>query len=351
MKTKSSTLGIVSYGTYIPAHVISSKEIEKAQGKIGSGVPESLGVWQKTVPSIDEDTITLSVQAATQALTRFDVDRFNIGSLFIGSESHPYAVKPSSTVVKEALGLSDTLFTSDLQFACKAGTASLQNIFGLIGSGMCMYGLAIGADTAQSKPGDVLEFTAGCGAAAFVVGTDHVIARLLATTSIISDTPDFWRRPNQEYPQHASRFSGEPGYFDHTIRATQAILAQTGLTPHDIDWCVFHTPNAKFPTSVASQLGFTQHQLQYSLIVRTIGNTYAAASLLTLANVLDHAHAHEKILVVSYGSGAGSDAFLFETTPTLVKKRKQWTNNVETLIQRLTSISYTQYRQYTYKEQ
>ena len=37
---------------------------------------------------------------------------------------------------------------------------------GLVGSGMGHYAMAIGMDTAQGKPGDALEYTAGAGGAA-----------------------------------------------------------------------------------------------------------------------------------------------------------------------------------------
>ncbi len=317
-------VGIVSYGAYLPTHTISAEEIEARQGKKKSGIPQSLGIKSKTVPAIDEDTITMATAAAHQALMRWSGDRQDIHALFIGSESHPYAVKPSGTIVKQALGLSEQMALADLQFACKAGTQSLQICASYVVSEMATAGLAIGADTAQARPGDILEFTAGAGAAAIIIGSENILVRLLATTSVASDTPDFWRRPGQEYPQHAGRFSGEPGYFAHVSKATQLLLTETQLKPKDIDYCVFHTPNAKFPQLVAQQLGFKPEQLQQSLIVQNIGNTYAAASLLALCAVLDKAEAHKKVVVTSYGSGSGSDSFLFETTPLLVKKRTHW---------------------------
>jgi hydroxymethylglutaryl-CoA synthase len=340
-------VGITSYGVALPSQMIVASEIEAAQGKANSGIPQSLGVKQKTVPACDEDTVTLSTAAGFQALARWGGKPSEIQTLFIGSESHPYAVKPTGTIVKEALGFGNTLALADLQFACKAGTQSVQIASSYVLSQFAQNAMAIGADTAQSRPGDVLEFTAGAGAAAFLLGSTGILAKLIATTSTATDTPDFWRRPKASHPQHAGRFSGEPAYFWHVTETTQRLLAETKLKPSDIDYCVFHTPNAKFPETVAKQLGFTAEQMQYSLIVKQIGNTYAGASLLALASVLDHAEAGKKILVTSYGSGSGSDSFLFETTPELIKKRKQWQNFVSDQIARLQPISYQEYRQNT----
>lgn len=337
-------VGIVSYGVALPRNMVLCSEIEVAQGKAGSGIPQSLGLVQKTVPGIDEDSITLATDAAYMALSRTPDVRTKMGSLFIGSESHPYAVKPSSAVLKETLGLPETMSSADLQFACKAGTQALQICAAFVASGMQTHALAIGADTAQSRPGDVLEYAAGAGAAAYVLGNKKILARLIATHSVLTDTPDFWRRPKQDYPEHGGRFSGDPGYFYHVKKATQKLLSEVKLKPKDIDWCVFHTPNAKFPTMVASQLGFDDKQLEHSLVVRQIGNTYAAASMLALANVLDSAEASQKILVTSYGSGAGADSFLFETTPALVASRRKWKNSLSQLISRLEPVGYQEYR-------
>jgi hydroxymethylglutaryl-CoA synthase len=258
----------------------------------------------------------------------------NLGVLFIGSESHPYAVKPSGTVVAQALGFASDSFNNhlkplvmaDLQFACKAGTQAMQ-IAGLyIQGGFSKFAVAIGTDLAQAEKGDVLEYTAGAGSATFIMGTDKILAKLLATTSVATDTPDFWRRSQQPHPQHAGRFTAEPGYFNHITMAVKLILAETGLQPKDFKYCVFHTPNGKFPIMAAEKLGFTVGQVKRSLLVKKIGNTYAGSSLLGLARVLDVVGSNEKILVVSYGSGAGSDAFVFETTPHLVVARKKWSH-------------------------
>lgn len=336
-----ANVGIVAYGTYVPGFSVSAEEIVRGQQ------PESLGVAQKAVADIDEDAATIAAEAAQQALVRL-AGFEKIGSLFVGSESHVYAVKPTGTVVAQALGLSEKLSLADLQFACKAGTQALQIGLAYVAGGMNEQALAIGADTAQSRPGDALEYTAAAGGAAFIVGKKTrkipLLVKVLASVSVASDTPDFWRRPKQSYPEHASRFTGDPSYFSHVFSATHALLAETKLTPRDIAHCVFHTPNAKFPKRAAAKLGFTEKQLTAGLIVSQLGNTYAGASLLALAAVLDQAKKGQKILVTSYGSGAGSDSFLLEVTADLALQRRRWNRSVRDQLERQKSVDYTAYR-------
>ena len=301
--------GIVSYGAYVPRYRITPTEIGRVWGIDGAGMGLALNVIRKSVPAPDEDTITISTEALRTALIRGAIDPQQIGALYVGSESHPYAVKPSATVVSQAVGATPNLTAADFEFACKAGTAAIQTCLGMVGSEMIRYGVAIGTDTSQGAPGDALEYSASAGGAAFVIGRENVIARVTRTVSYTTDTPDFWRREGQRYPSHGGRFTGEPAYFKHVTACAQRMFEAVGSAPKDYAHVVFHQPNGKFPQRVGKQLGFTDTQMRYGLVTPYIGNTYSGAALLGLANVLDHAKPGERILVVGYGSGAGSDAF------------------------------------------
>ncbi|MBE8540596.1 hydroxymethylglutaryl-CoA synthase [Geoglobus acetivorans] len=307
-------VGLVSYGTYIPKFRIKVEEIARIWGENPETIKNGLGVYEKSVPSIDEDAATIAVECAREAVRRADIDRNYIGAVFVGSESHPYAVKPTATIVGEALNLNSFFHAADLEFACKAGTAGIQNCVAMVNAGMIRYGLAIGTDTSQGAPGDPLEYSAAAGGAAFLVGKDNVIAELKDTLSFTTDTPDFWRREGQPYPSHGGRFTGEPAYFRHVSTAAKRIMERNGLSPEDFSYAVFHMPNGKFPVRVARMLGFTGKQIEQGLVVRYIGNTYSGSSLLGFSAVLDIAKPGDRILLVSFGSGAGSDAFVFEIT-------------------------------------
>lgn len=359
-------VGIVSYGIYIPKYRIKLADIAAAWKKSPEEVVGSLGVEEKAVPGTDEDAVTIALEAAAQAMSplKKKLQPSDIEVLFVGSESHPYAVNPTSTIVGELLGVGHNYLAADMEFACKAATAGMQAIAGLLAAGHARFGLAIGADTAQSKPHDVLEYTSAAGGAAFLLGQDRfresnrrfpesaLIAKLLADTSYSSDTPDFWRRDGIRYPSHAGRFSGEPAYFAHVMGAARRLLEMTKTKPSDYAYCVFHMPNGKFPRDVARRLGFTKEQLAPSLVIDTIGNPYSASAMLGLAAVLDLATPGQKIFMVSYGSGAGSDGFVWETTAAL--PQSQISNlkcqmSVKQQIEKKTYIDYVQYLKQTHK--
>ncbi|KAB8141496.1 hydroxymethylglutaryl-CoA synthase [Chloroflexia bacterium SDU3-3] len=312
-------VGVIGYGAYIPRYRIAAKEIARIWTANNGGVP----VDSKSVPGPDEDTITMSVEAGRNALARAGIGAQQLAAVWIGSESHPYAVKPSGTVVAEALGTTPFISAADYEFACKAGTEAMTAAIGMVGSGMASYALAIGADTAQGRPGDALEYTAAAAAAGLVLGpAESALATIEATCSYVDDTPDFFRRAERPYPVHGNRFTAEPAYFSHIRGAANALLEQLGTKPADYTYAVFHQPNARFPQVAAKQLGFTPQQLAPGLLAGRIGNSYSASALLGLSATLDVAQPGDTIFVTSYGSGAGSDAFVLHVTDAIVARRE-----------------------------
>lgn len=314
-------VGIVGYGTQIPRYRIKVEEIAKVWGADAPSYKRGLNLNEKSVPCPDEDSATLAVNAARNAMIRAGIDPQEIGALYVGSESHPYAVKPTGTIVSEALGTGLHVHTADFEFACKAGTEAMFVALHLVKSGVVKYALAIGADTSQGAPGDALEYSASAGAAAYVMGAENLVAELVDTHCYMTDTPDFWRREHANYPEHGGRFTGEPAYMKHISGAVKAILEKTKMKPEDFNYMIFHQPNGKFPVQMALKLGFKEPQFRHGLLTPTLGNTYSGSSPLGLAATLDIAKAGELILMVSYGSGAGSDAFIFKTTERLLKVR------------------------------
>lgn len=336
-------VGIIGYGAYVPRYRIPAREIARvwSGGKAG-GLP----IKEKAVPGLDEDVITMSIEAARNAMRRAQIEPSQLRAIWVGSESHPYAVKPTSTVVGEAIGAVPHIQAGDWEFACKAGTEAMVAAMGFVGSGMAEYALAIGMDTAQGKPGDALEYTAAAGGAAFVIGpAENALAIINASYSYVTDTPDFWRREYQKYPEHGVRFTGEPAYFNHITSSSKTLMQELGTTAKDYTWAVFHQPNTKFPQRAAQMLGFTPEQIAPGLLAPVIGNTYSGASIIGLTAILDIAKPGDRILLASFGSGAGSDAFDITVTEKITDRAGLATKTQE-YIARRTEIDYATYARF-----
>jgi hydroxymethylglutaryl-CoA synthase len=321
----TDSVGVVGFGHYVPYLRVDMKTFAEQWGV--SAQLERMyrlnGRNRVAANAADEDAVTLAVAAAERALVTLPKGA-RIASVLVGSESHPYAVKPTSVIVAEALGLTPDVFAADLEFACKGGSAAILLSSALVKAKMGDYALAIGTDCPQSAPGSLLEASVGAGACAVVIGSEtEAIARIEAVASAGSDATDFWRRDGAQYPSVVGKFSVDEGYFAHSERVARMLFESTGTSASDFAYCVFHQPYAALPSALAKTLGFSAAQLKPGLTAARIGNTYSASCLLALVAVLEQARAGERILLVSFGSGAGSDGFVLRVTDAIDGYRKQ----------------------------
>jgi hydroxymethylglutaryl-CoA synthase len=251
--------------------------------------------------------------------------------------------------VAEAIGATPYTQAADWEFACKAGTEAIQAAIGFVGSRMAEYALAIGSDIAQARPSDALEYTAAAGSAAYLIGpAEAALAVFEGSLSYATDIPDFWRRAYQRYPSHGGRFTGQPAYFTHIAEAVKGLMEALGTEPSDYDYVVFHQPNVKFPIKMGKNLGFRLEQIEEGLLVREIGNTYAASSPLGLTAVLDVAKPGNRVLVASYGSGAGSDAMSFRVTEAILERQGRAPLTRDYIARRV-EVDYATYARYVGK--
>ena len=342
-------VGIVGYGAYLPRDRITAEVIAQQWGMDPTAITRGLQLHEKTVPGQDEDTITISVAAARDALRRAQIDPQEIGAVYIGSESHPYAVKPSGTILIDALGIGPHVHVASYEFACKAGSEAMYVAYSHVKSGEMKYAMGIGADTSQGAPGDALEYSASAGGAAYIMGAQKVVAEILFTHSFTSDTPDFWRREGESYPRHGGRFTGDPAYFKHIMGAGQALLEKSKMSPGDFTYAVFHMPNGKFPQEAGRRLGFTKKQLEVGWLVPWMGNTYSGSSPTGLAAILDVARPGDTIFMVSFGSGAGSDGFIFRVTDEITEVQDRAIKVREMLDKNKIHLNYGEYAKYRRK--
>jgi hydroxymethylglutaryl-CoA synthase len=122
-------------------------------------------------------------------------------------------------------------------------------------------------------------------------------------------------------------------------------MEESGTTPSDYTYAVFHQPNTKFPQRVGKLLGFSPEQIKTGLLSPVIGNTYAAASPIGLTAILDEAKPGDRVLMVSFGSGAGSDALDLRATARLAQ-RQSLAPLTANYINRRVPVDYATYARY-----
>jgi len=365
-------VGIVGYGVYIPWERIETAKIvrerEKKRGKelekVLEKVRHGLLLREKSVASHTEDTITIATEAAENAIRMAGVSPQDIGSVTVGSESKPYAVGTIARHIASFIGIGENVFIADLEGACNSGMQGVDFIEAEIRSGRIRYGLAVGSDVAQAERGDPLEYAAGAGAGAFVLGKSDVIATIEDVAPYSSLFMDFWRRDESPVPRHFGRTTVE-AYKSHVIGAIANLFRKhPELSLSGFDAITFHQPSGYLPmktcnvftedknpyvkdASIAERMRLTEAEIERKVKpwfrVLDTGNTYAASTLISLASVLDSAKPGDQVLAVSYGSGAYSNATWLEVQDGIEEKRGR-VPTVDDYVKRKTEIRIDTYQ-------
>ncbi|MFA5794849.1 MAG: hydroxymethylglutaryl-CoA synthase [Candidatus Brocadiia bacterium] len=318
--------GIVSYGTHIPKHRIDVREIYRVWRNVTPEMFDKMSFSERVVLMPDEDSISIAVNAAQLALDRSGLKREQIGGLFFGSGTNPYATKPAATVVQDALGLRSDIIAYDIQFSGKSGTSAIITAAAFVASGACDYAIAIGADTLNRHfpPGTQMEYSASAGAFACIVGKDNLIAKLEGWSSHCADLADYFRTEGERYIQLGGGWIGYVsawGLLEHIVPAGQNLFKKLKLTPKDFNHVAIHQANGIQPMMAAGKLGLDMFAVMQGVMTPSLGDTGSAGTLIPLAHILDNAGPDERVLVAAYGSGAGSDCLSFKTTAGIEAKR------------------------------
>jgi hydroxymethylglutaryl-CoA synthase len=304
-------VGIVGYGAYVPRYRLPATEC-RACGKGARAARPSTRrrstAWMRTW-----SPCRLRPRATRW---RAQIDPREIRAVWVGSESHPYAVKPSSTIVAEAIGAVPNDAGGRLGVRLQGGHRGDAG-----GDGLCR--LRHGQVRPQhrhghgpGRPGDALEYTAAAGGAAILIGPGaEAVAVINGSFSFVTDTPDFWRREHANYPSHGDRFTGEPAYFKHVTGAAERLMEAAGHDGRRLPLGRFPPAQRQVPGAGGQVVGFQQEQIKPGLLSGRIGNTYSGSTMIGLTAILDVAEPGDRILMVSYGSGAGSDAFELVNRP------------------------------------
>ena len=320
--------GIISYGVALPKYRIAAQEIWKVWKNLAPSFFDVLSIGERGVLGPEEDTLTLAVASAKQAIERSGVEKSKFGALFLGTGTSPYATKAAATVMVDALDLPNSVLATDVQCADKSGSTALWLAAGMIESGQVDYALVVGADTMNrhTQPGMVLEYVASAAAVAFVLGRENPIATLEAMTTHTHDQNDYFRTEGERFIQPGAGFVGwvgNWGLLDHVVPAGQALFARTGLKPADFSKFAVPQKTGFRPLLTMGKLELDMMQVLPYVLTAQIGDCGAAGVPLSLAHILDFAEPGERIGVIDYGAGAGCDAWSLVCTEAINARRPQ----------------------------
>jgi hydroxymethylglutaryl-CoA synthase len=302
-------VGISGYGVYIPKFRIKKDDYAKAWGSFSAA-----GVSEKSVMGFDEDVLTAAAKVAKRALESVPITPDKVTRFAFASTTPPYVEKLLSGTIMVSVGIPNQALSSDHITSTRAGTEAMLSGFEHVNANPKGVALITIADAPAASMWDSIEHALGAGAAAYVLSSDNLIAELEGHASYASEYFGERFKPRKDELLHdlnVKKFS-ESSLITNTTKAGNALLKKLNRKPEEYQHVVIQQPDARVPASVGGKMMFQEPQLAAGLTSKLVGDLGAASTPVSLAAALDLAKVGDKILVVSYGSGAGSDALSFK---------------------------------------
>jgi len=302
-------VGISGYGVYIPKLRIKKEDYAKAWGSFSAA-----GVGEKSVMGFDEDVLTAAAKVSRRALESVPITPDKVTRFAFASTTPPYVEKLLSGTVMVSIGLPNHALSSDHITSTRAGTEAMLSGFEHVSANPKGVALVAAADAPVASMWDSIEHALGAGAAAFVLSSDNPIAELEGHASYASEYFGERFKPRKDDLLHdlnVKKFA-EFSLITNTTRAGNALMKKLNRKPEEYQHVVIQQPDARVPASVGGKMLFQEPQLAAGLTSNLVGDLGAASTPVSLAAALDLAKVGDKILVISYGSGAGSDALSFK---------------------------------------
>ncbi|MCL6095723.1 MAG: OB-fold domain-containing protein [Actinobacteria bacterium] len=303
--------GIIAYGAYLPYWLLARSTITEALG-----IPAGKG--GRTVASYDEDTTTMAVEAAREAITGMPYVILP-NEIILSTTAPAYMDKTNAAALHDALSLPRSVSAFDMSGSVRSSTAAMR---------YATYApvpvLVVLSDMRNGLPGSVDEREGGDAAVAFLFGSGpDVIAEPLAYASVTSEFLERWKLPGEKSSHQWEERFGEHKYVPLAIEAMGAAMKEAGVTASEIDHLIVTGTNTRAVKAVQRSGEFAAEVVAEDL-TDIVGYSGSAHQGLVLANVLDTSEPGAVILAVSIADGA--EATIFRVREHIVEYRQRRSN-------------------------
>lgn len=297
--------GIIGCGVYIPRLRIKREEYQKAWGYFSPRWVE-----EKSVADFDEDAITMGVEAASNAFRNTKLNASHVDAVYFASTTPPYAEKQNASTLAAALGCGSETATLDVTSSINCGLSALLSGLDFASSDRGKTALIVASDAPLGDPSGPLDHLLGAGAAATIVGRDLINGIVEGAFSVTSESlGERFRRGGERFVATTELGRYQEVSSDNAIvSCVSGLMRRVGRSPKDYDFLALQGIDPARALDLAKRLGFDDTKAIVGDVSRNVGDAGAAAPLLTLSRLLGSSSFKQRILICSYGPGAGADA-------------------------------------------
>lgn len=301
-------IGITAYGGYVPRLRLSREAVAQANAWYAPQFGKAKGT--RAMANWDEDSITMAVAAARDCLGTAP-DRRRVRSVYLASDTLPFAERLNSGVVAGALTLDEDIEAVDLGGSQRAALSAITQAVARVQAGGG-DALVIAADNRKTRAGSSQELEYGDASSALLIGNDNVVAEYLGAGTLSADFIDHFRASGEEVDYHwEERWVRDEGISKLAPKAIEAALKQAEVPAAKIDHFIFPSAFAKMDAQLAKACGIRPEAV-VDMLTEQVGDSGLPHGLLVLAHVLERARPGQHILLAQFGSGA--QALVFRVT-------------------------------------
>ncbi len=278
---------ICGSGSALPGKAVTNAELAERVDTSDEWIVERTGIRQRYIASDGETTGTLAIEAARKALSAAGMEASSIDLIVLATATPDQTFPATATKVQHELGCNGGI-AFDVAAVCSGFLYAMATADSMLRTGMAKRALVIGAET-FSRILDWEDRTTcvlfGDGAGAIVLEAREVeddgpgiIATKLHADGAHGELLYVDGGPSTTGTVGKLRMKGRE-VFRHAVVNLSAVLsetlADTGLTPDDIDWVVPHQANARILDATARKLGLPPQKV--IVTVDQHANTSAAS--------------------------------------------------------------------------
>jgi len=312
---------IAGLGAAVPQNVLSNTDFEKFLDTSDEWITQRTGIKERRVVSEGQTTVTLAVQAATEALCEAGLAPEDLDMIVCATITPEMPLPSTACFVQAELGI-DNIPAFDVVAACSGYIYALAIGDQFIQTGTHERILVIGVDvlsaiTDYEDRGSCILFGDAAGASVLTPSNDsdrgvmHTVIHAMGSGWDFIHVPAGGTRNRASVEtvarrDHFIKMRGRDVY-KFAVEKMQWLLGdcleKCNLSPDDVDMVIPHQVNARIITSAAKKFNFPMEKVFVN--IDKYGNTSAASVPLAMAEAWRQGRigSGSTVILVAFGGG------------------------------------------------
>jgi len=293
---------IIGTGGYLPAKILSNKDLESIVDTSDEWIVERTGIKQRHICEKNETTSSMATKAALDAINSANIKNSDIDLIIVATTTPDMIFPSTANIVQNNLNIKAPAF--DVQAACTGFIYAMTIADNFIKNGSSKNVLVIGAE----KYSNLLDWSDRQTCVLFGDGAGAIVISSNSSEGIISSHIHADGQYNEllDVKDNHIRMKGNEVFkvaVNTLSKLVDETLEKNSMKKTDIDWLVPHQANLRIIRAAAKKLSMSLDQVVVT--VDKHANTSAASIPLALNVAVKDGRIErdQVILLEAFGSG------------------------------------------------